>query len=103
MAQLQQSTGKLKTHADAMNKVLREMQNDLARLAKDQQALFNAVNDVSGPKKAPRAGIKTALDGLHKPLKSLDGHLKEYAQFARAFSEEGSKQADGPKKLPAPK
>ena len=100
--QQQQSNGKLKTSLDAMNRVLREMQNDLTQLAKQQQALVTSVNDAVGPKKAPRAGIKGGLDNLHKPLKSLDGHLKEYANLARAFAEEGTKELDK-KKVAAPK
>jgi hypothetical protein len=103
MAPQQQSTGKLKAHADAMNRLLREMQNDLTGLSKLQQALFNAVSDASGPKKAPRSGIKAGHDGLQKPLKSLDQHVKEYAKHAHAFAEEGTRELDKPKKVVAPK
>lgn len=89
-----QPNANLKKYADAMNRTLREMQTALANLSKEQQALFNAVNGAIGPKKLPKAQIKGSLDGIQKPLKDLDGKLKEYAQLATKFAQEGNGEAE---------
>lgn len=93
MAELRPSPN-LKKYADAMNATLRDMQALLGKLSKEQQALFNAVHGAVGPKKLPKAGIKAGLDGIQKPLKDLDGKLKEYAALATKFAQEGSSDAD---------